>query len=282
MIARAITETVAMLEMILPSMFIGMLVANALYSVPQFRKLTKFRSGVAIVAFFAHKVVALSILADMRKKGLIEDREVVVATVIGMFPMGVRSVTLLLAPVAVSTLGFKLGLIFSFMELSSRFLVALIGAYLGRKYLVKGCVNYEFNKSLKSNVLDVIKQFFRVVAILVPTIFFITLLLNFGDIHIPQLAIVFAGAGSTIAGLGVAGSLLAKGEIDEETAMILLLVALAFHRIVENIRYSMPVNISLFGRSFGIKLTVVSLLMSELACFFSALILLLLITFNII
>jgi len=88
--------------------------------------------------FFAHKVTALSILADMYKKRLIEDKEVVIASIVGMFPMGVRVVVLLLAPVAISVLGLKLGIIYVLLEVLSKFMVALIGVFLDRKYLAGG------------------------------------------------------------------------------------------------------------------------------------------------
>lgn len=128
---KAFIETITLLQLIAPKMLIGMLVASVLFSLPQFEKVTKrtitlassanLKSGVAIAAFFANKVVAMSILADMYKRGLINSREVMIASVIGMFPLGIRAVTLILAPVAVSALGLKLGLILCSLELMSRF-----------------------------------------------------------------------------------------------------------------------------------------------------------------
>lgn len=252
--------------------------------------MANLKSGVAVVAFFAHKVTALSILADMYKKRLIEDREVIIASIIGMFPMGVRVVILLLAPIAISALGLKFGAIYALLEMLSRFLVALIGVCLGRKFLTGGDI-YTAEISLKNNILDSFKQFFRVLLVLVPSIFVMVLLLDFGFNSIisgissfnraPQFIIIVTGTSSTIAGLGVAGSLLAKGEVDEKVALISLMIASAFHRVVESLRFSMPINVSLFG-SFGVRLTVVLLMMNELAWFFAITCLFLLITLKII
>jgi len=299
---KAVLETIAILQLIIPAMLVGMLIANLLYSLPQFKSvsykiiaLTSFanlKSGVAVVAFFAHKVTALSILADLYKKRLIEDKEVIIASIIGMFPMGVRIVILLLTPVAISALGLKLGTIYVLLEMLSRFLVALIGVYLGRKYLTGGVVCYTAEISLKNSILDAFKQFFRVLLVLVPSIFVVILLLDFGlnsiisgissfNFQASQFIIIVTGTSSTIAGLGVTGSLLAKGEVDEKVALILLMIASAFHRIVESLRFSMPMNVSLFG-SFGVRLTMILLLMNELALFFSILGLLILFTSGIV
>jgi|Deesub1362A_J573_1020465.scaffolds.fasta_scaffold01361_13 hypothetical protein len=213
----------------------------------------------------------------MYKKKLIESKEVIIASVIGMLPMSFRVVVLLLAPLSISALGLKLGTIYISLELLSRSFVALIGVCLGRKYLVGGSISYTTRISLKSSIVETFKQFCKVLLILAPTIFIVTLLLNFGittlistlNLHTPQLIVIVTGTGSTIAGLGVTGSLLAKDEIDGRVALVSLMIASAFHRIIESLRNSMPISISLFGSSFGIKLTVVLLLMSELACFFA-------------
>ena len=113
-VEKAATETIELLRLILPMMLVGMITASFLYSLPQFRRvsdritaLTSFanlKSGVAVAAFFAHKVTALSILADMHKKKLIDDREVIIASIIGMLPMGIRATILLLTPVAISAM----------------------------------------------------------------------------------------------------------------------------------------------------------------------------------
>ncbi len=297
-IEKAAGETIALLGLILPMMLVGMLLASFLYSLPQFRRVSdkitalasfaNLKSGVAVAAFFAHKVTALSILSDMYKKKLIDDREVIIASIIGILPMSIRATILLLAPVAISALGLKLGMIYLSLEILSRFLVALIGVYLGRRYLAGGDIDYTTEVSLKSSLLDALKQFCSVLLVLVPTVFVVILLLNFGlnsilsslNLDASQLIIIVTGTSSTIAGIGVAGSLLARGEIDGKVALISLMVASALHRVVESLRHSMPINISLFG-SFGVRLTAILFLMGELAWFFAIVSLLLLVTLDI-
>ena len=286
LLEKVVLDTIAILKLIIPTMFVGMLIANLLYSLPQFKKvndkivaLTSFanlKSGIAVAAFFAHKVTALSILADMYKKELIDDREVIIASIVGMFPMGIRVVVLLLAPVAISALGLKLGTIYVSLEILSRFMVALIGVFLGRKYLTGGILEYSTNVSLKNSMFDAFKQFFKVLLILVPSIFLAMLLLDLGfkslvsrfSFETTHLLILVTGTTSTIAGIGVTGSLIATKEIDSRNALLLLMIASALHKIIESLRFSMPVNVSLFG-SFGIRLTMILLLMNEIASLLS-------------
>ncbi len=295
-VERAVVETIELLKIILPTIIAGMAIASFLYSLPQFRRvsnkitaLTSFanlKSGVAVSAFFAHKVTALSILADMHKKRLIDDKEVIIASTIGMLPMSIRTTMLLLAPIAISALGLKLGTIYLSLELLSKLFVALIGVYMGRRCLTGGNIDYTAEVSLKNSLFDTLKQFCRVLLVLVPAIFIMTLLLDFGlnilstlRLDASQFIIIATGTSSTIAGIGVAGSILARGEIDGEIALISLVVASALHRVVETLRHSMPINVSLFG-SFGVRLAVILFLMNELACLFAFMLLILLITSN--
>ncbi len=215
---EAAAETASLIQLIIPAMLTGMLTASIIFSSPQFRRLNdkiivlssfaNLKSGIAIAAFFAHKVSGLSILADMYRRRLVDEIEVVIASVIGLFPIGIRSVVLLIAPVAISALGVKLGAIYSILDLASRFLVALAGIICGRRLLSGGTIEYENDLSVRNSVITTLIQFLRVSAVLIPTIFIVTLLLKlgfqsatFGDPAF--LMIVVTGAGSTVAGLGL-------------------------------------------------------------------------------
>jgi len=154
--------------------------------------------------------------------------------------------------------------------------VALIGVYFGKRCLSGGYISYRYETSLKRNVLNTLKHFLRIILILSVTIFTVTLLLDIGlgrmlglNANTSQLAIIISGISSKIAGFGTAGLLLMRGEVDEKTVAISLMVAFVFHRIVGCLRFSMPVNVSLFGPSLGIKLTAVLLLVGELVCIFN-------------
>ncbi len=273
MLERAFSETVNLIEVVIPKMLLSMILASLLYSTPQFRRLSsrvvstlKIKSSTVLLAFLASKVLALSILAEMNRREIVKEKEVLATCVIGVFPMSVRGVLLLIAPVSISTLGLKLGLMYSGLELLSKFIVALIGFYLFRDVLIG---DLEREHSLEISVVECIigtlKQFLRVVLVFIPTVFFVSILLSFISIKTDQV-VVIAGTGSTVAGLSIAGSLLAKGEIDERSLMISLFIAMALHRLIEGMRFSMPINVSLFGSKLGVRLTIVNVFVNELAC----------------
>ncbi|WP_456370299.1 hypothetical protein [Geoglobus sp.] len=290
MVQGVISEGMAILELVLPRMFAGMVLAGVLFSTPKFRKIAKsferlaktanLKSGVPVAAFFADRYAALSILSEMRRRGVISDREVIVCTIVGTFPMSVRSVLLVMGPLALSSLGLRYGLTYILLELGSKLLVTLIGVLAGRRYLEGGVVSIKFQTSVKGSVAQSIRQFVRVAAILISSVFAVLLLVDAGLNRVPlatsQLAIVSAGAGSTVAGIGVAGSLMAKGLVSGKDALLNLIIAQMLHRVVEGLRSSMPANISMFGPYLGSRLTVITFLAGELGCLISLAMLLLL------
>ena len=280
-VVEAVAETIRLLKTIIPPMLVGMLISRLIYSLPQFRKISEkilsrfmnLKSGVAILAFFAHKVVALSILSEMYRKGEIDRNEVIIASIIGLFPMSVRTAMFLFAPLAIPALGFKLGSIFVLLDVTSKFIISLIGVYLGRRYLTGFYDSVAEVTPLKDSIYDALKQFLRVLLVLIPSIFLTTLIIdsfNFISSNASEIAIIVSGTGSSVAGIGVASSLIARNEISGKSALFSLIIAQAFHRIVESLRFSLPLNLSLFGQ-FGVRLTALILLANELAILFSLL-----------
>ena len=273
---EVVGEAVHILQTILPRMFIGILAGNLIISSPIFRRFVEFsvklfriRSGVAVAAFFADKAVGTSVLAEMYKKRIIDEKEVVIASVLGLLPLSIRSAFLTLAPVSISTLGFKLGASFLIIELLSKFIVAGVAySFIGKITVSEEIIDYRNERSGFHSLLFALKTFFRVSLIISLTVFITTFLINSGSFTSidEKSMLILAGAGSTLAGFGVAGSLLSEGKLKEEAVLILLFVALALHRVVEAIRYSMPMNVSFFGYKTGVKVAALTLLANELSC----------------
>ena len=283
MILEAITETAHLLRIVLPRMFAGMLIAAIIYSLPAFRRVisrmdsiarfANLKTGVPIAAFFADRYSALSILSEVRKREIIGENEVIITSIIGMFPMSIRSTLLVMGPLALSALGMKYGLVYLSLDLGSKLAISLLGVMMGRTWLDGGSVAVSFRTDLRESVTQSLRQFARVVLILAPSIFIVTLIANAGMKGIPlgtaQLSIVSAGAISTVAGIGVAGTLISNGKMRGGEAVFYLIIAQMLHRVVESIRHSMPVNLSLFGTSLGIRLTIALFIAGELSCVLS-------------
>ncbi len=288
MYGRVVEESVAILGNILPKMFVGIVAGSFLISAPFFKTLAevsarflRMRSGIAVISFFANKALSLSILSQMHKKGVIDEREVLVAHIAGLFPMALRSSVLTLAPVAISTLGFKLGLTYLAIELFSKLVVASIAVWFGRRSVSNDPYFFDFDYPLSESLILALKTFVRVSVIITPTVFATLFLINLNEAAVnEEFVIVLAGAGSTLAGFGVAGSLLAKGEVNRGEVLLLLFVALALHRLVESARFSTPLNVSFFGRKLGIRLSIFTLLANEASCALSIALLLTLLSFN--
>jgi len=276
-IQTALLDVVRLVETVAPIMLIGLLISNFLFSLPQFRlilkpieKLSRFanlKSGVAISAFLLHPIVGISMLSQMYKNKLINFKETVIAVIISILPRGIRAIVLFLAPVSISILGFELGLKFITLEIASKLIVVAVGVLIG-KALLSGD-DFEQIDEYKCGgfrIRETIKVFLRTITIMSVSAFFVSVILNLDFLSsylsfIPKemLMIILSGIASTTAGISVAGSLLAKGVIDDETALFAIFVSRFFHIFIESMRMSMPIYTSFFGFRIGIKLLLVDL-----------------------
>ncbi len=307
-LAKATLETLELLRMVVPIMFFGLLFSNLVFSHPKVRKFVepidritefaKVRCGTVVLAFFAHPIAGLSVLSDLYRKGALEEREVTVIYIISLIPRNVRIVLMFLAPIALSALGPVLGAIYSSLELMTRLAVIFVGILIARRFVDTCTVEYDHlsDFSLKDNVFRSLRLFLRTIAVFVPSVFLVMLLLDAGFLEVLNgmcrpimdglgiptsgLMIIAAGTTSMVAGIGVAGSLLAKGAIDGFSALISIIVASIFHGFVECIRRTLAINVSFFGK-LGVRLALINLVVRELACLMALAILLAFRTLNI-
>ncbi len=302
-------ETLKLLRMVVPIMFFGLLFSNIVFSHPKVRKfvepidrITEFanvRCGTVVLAFFAHPIAGLSVLSDLYRKGTLKEREVTVIYIISLIPRNIRIVLMFLAPIALSALGPVLGAIYSALELLTRLTVIVIGMMIAKRFVDGSCSvesDHLNDFSLKDSVVRSLRLFLRTIAVFVPSVFLVMLLLDAGFLNVLNgicrpimdgfgiptsgLMIIAAGTTSMVAGIGVAGSLLAKGAIDGFSALISIFVASMFHGFVECLRRSLAINVSFFGK-LGVRLAIVNLLVRELACLMALAILLALRTLSI-
>ena len=288
-------ETLNLLKMVVPVMFIGLLASNVFFSLPQVRRfiepidrLTSFanlRCGSVILAFFAHPIAGLSMLSDLYRRNVLNRDEVTVIFLISLIPRNIRIILMFLAPIAFSALGFILGLIYTLLEIFSRLGVILVGVLFGRRLVGDGCTiddDHFEDVTIKESVIRSIKLFFRTLAIFIPSVFIVMLILDLGFLNVLSsvckpvldifglpssgLIIIAAGTSSMIAGIGVAGSLLARGAIDYFSVLVSIFIASMFHGIVECLRRSLAINVSFFGTKLGVKLTMINVAVREGAC----------------
>lgn len=300
MINKVIGETLELLKIIAPIMFISLILSNIFFLLPQIKNLmNKIKYGGLMFAFLVHPIVGLSVLANLYKKQILKEGELTYLFIISLIPKTFRRMLIILGPLAISTLGPMLGLTYITLELLSSLIIIRIIIFLiikinksNKNNIINNINKYKYNYelNLKECIIRSVTMFFRILAILAPSIFIVMLLLELGFLELLNrlcepvlvtfnlsssgLVIIVAGTSSMIAGIGIAGSLIAKNIIDKYSALLFIFIASLFHTIVELVRIFLPLNISLFGVKLGIKLSFINFITRILTCILSIIILL--------
>jgi len=280
----AIVETVAVLKIVLPVMFIGIMASNLLFSMPKLRRigsavdrLLPFKCGSVLIAFLAHPIAGLSTLSELVRRGSLRERELEDLYVLSLIPRNIRVVAMYLAPIAISSFGLTLGLTYTAIELFSRTAPVLLYTTIrGMNVNVRISENNAF--SLRDCVSRSFTLFLRASVILIPSIFLVMLLLNLGllrpvncllkylGLPAPSLVVIAVGASSMIACIGVAGSMLERGIISPYWLLTSIFIASSVHAVVDFMRRSLTLNVSLFGAKRGLRLSLLSLTMRMASC----------------
>ncbi len=269
----AAEETVKILRIVLPAVLFGLLASKYIYTIPQFKKLVFYissrlgmKSSVAVAAFLIHPVAAYTILSELVRSGTIDEREAVVATLVGTFPRTLRLCVLFLIPVAVPALGIW-GIAYVILILVTRGIVSLSGIFIARRTL--GSSEIPSVEIPEITLRDTLKRFVRIALTLSLTVFAVMLLFNLGvmdflnseigpflsSLGLPASSILVVATGfpSMLAAIATAGSLLAKGALCGRSLLISLFLASIAHSVVEISRNTLPVAASILGRSLGTK-----------------------------
>ncbi len=281
----AATKTLDLLSKIVPVMFVSLIISNALFSLPQFGRVSDFmnkvvslsnlKSGFAVASFLIHPVVGVATLSAMYKSGKLTFKETAYSTALSLLPRGFRAVVLFLAPVAISILGV-IGLYFVLLDLLSRVVMFVLLIFLARLTLKDGGDDDITKSDYSFNLKEVLKVFLRTVAVLSVSTYLTFLVFQFGSHENAGLLILFSGAMSTTAGLSVAGTMIHSGMMDWRVAVFLVYVSRIIHVFVESFRFSMPMFTSFFGVRTGLKLLAVHIVSNSLSIALAALLFLVL------
>jgi len=270
MLVESLLETAKFLKLILPPLFFGLFISEAIYTSPRFTGFvnaisslicTRLKSGVAIAAFLIHPVTAFSILSEMSRRGVIDDREVIIASMAGILPRTIRLTILYVAPVVIPALGYW-GLIYIAIMLFTRGIIAFAAVIAGGNSEDAAVEVYTPRPSFR----ELSRRFVHIAVTLSVTIFLSMLIFNAGLLEFLESAricalspsamlIVAMGVPSMLAGIAAAGSAYASGAISGLDAIIALYIASILHMIVEMPRNTIPVTASLFGKSLGLKVS---------------------------
>jgi len=239
--------------------------------------------------FFVNNWATLAMLSDFYRRKLVSDKDVIVTMLVGFFPKGIHVTLFFMAPIALPVLGLSIGGSYILMELSIYLAITAVGIGIGRLWLssqspVEFEEHYhdaiEWLNQLKMSLKESVTQFKKIVVAFVPTVIVVLLLLDLGlldsvteafepilySVGLPSSSMIVIAASlmSQMAAIGAVGTLLASGLISPLQCLILLFMAHFLHMGVGCIRLGLPMNISLFGRSLGLKATLITYSMLEL------------------
>ncbi len=270
MLVESLLETARFMEIVFPPLFLGLFISGVIYSSPRFTGFVnaisslmsaRLKSGAAVAAFLIHPVTAFSMLSEMSRRGIIDDREVVVASIAGILPRTVRLAILYVAPVVIPALGYW-GLLYITIMLLTRGLIAF-AAILASGDSKDATVEVY---SPRPGFQELVKRFIHITITLSVTIFLTMLAFNAGllefleSIRINAISpsamfIIATGIPSMLAGIAAAGSAYNSGAISGLDAITALYIASILHMMVEMPRNTIPVTASLFGKSLGLKVS---------------------------
>ncbi|MBF0377484.1 MAG: hypothetical protein HQK72_08355 [Desulfamplus sp.] len=297
-----ITETLLqILSNILPSMFIGLYLADILSKsgylnnagilmapLAGFANLPKRCSSVLTLCLL-NKEAAFSMLSELKRKDDILDKEVIAVSMLAHFPLSIRSIIFFVVPISFSTLGVHIGLMFTSIYFCLELLKTLIGISAGRLMLNKSEKSILINEIEKKgqhsgwinllivSVKDTVISFKRLLIKIIPTLLIAVLLLNAGLVEwlsrfsapftkivgLPPAScfVIISGLPSMIAGITSAKPLITSGVITSIETVKILILTYMLHSLYNIIRMSLPVNITLFGTALGCQVTLISFIL---------------------
>lgn len=233
-------------------------------------------------------------LSSFFHKRILGERDVIVTVLIAQLPKGLHSAIFFQAPVALSVLGYEIGLMLLFLELLVFSGIAVTGVFRGRRVLFKKAVEHEDNikfpileeRGKETGCLDragiIFKKSFcefgKVALVLIPTTFlFIILSLDLKEesaevlqpfmntLQLPDATIIVFAASflSQIAILSAASTIVVMEQITVLQCLEMLFIARVLHLGIGYIKTTLPTNIALFGRKLGLQVTCVEGFMVE-------------------
>jgi hypothetical protein len=280
-----------LLAHMLPSMFIGLFLANMLlrsgylfYAGMLTRPLSYGANlpescSAVLTLCLLDKEAAFSMLSELNHRGNLTGKEVVILSILANLPTGIRSILLFVIPISFSMLGVHVGMLFTAAYLGVQLLKAAIGIGAGRLMLIASETETESfeikrNRSfagwadlLGKSMADTLPPLKRILKIAIPTLLIAVILMNTGVLTwLSKLAapltrlvglpassclVIISGLPSMMVGISTAGPLVTTGTITPLGAIRTLITAAWFHSIYNIIRMSFPINVSLFGPKLG-------------------------------
>lgn len=303
-ITSALTQVLSLWRIVLPAMFLGCLFGNWMQGTRLWRRCGKLMAPLASLARLPHDCSiylamcflnhysANAFLSTQFRKGILVERQLLAAYLIGWFPSGVHFLIFYIVPALTASVGWSIGMKYTVLYLFASMLVAMSGIFIGflgaRKEkeqikIVSQPLDQEFSpKKDFKNVLSLsLLQFGRIALIFVPITLSFTialhlektrnLLMSFDTLlrsvglSAPSIIVIITGLPSSISAIAAAGPLFQSNLLGPKEVIISLLIAYLFHSIYEFFSSYLPSNIAFFGAIKGFRISFFYLLIRILS-----------------
>jgi hypothetical protein len=287
---------------VLPLMFLGCFLGNLFLKTTAMRQLGKVMrplarlgnlpsgSDTSLTLCLLNNVAGYSMLAELKNKGLLNMKEVVVSYLASNIPKGLFYTVFYIAPVVLGALGMRLGLIYLLIYFGIFAAVGLVGLLLGRIFLspqnaqdVEGQLPQPTSEPWWDKISGALKSslptFGRLIVVFVPVTFLVITLMQTEVVKegltlvdpvlrqlglpAPVLIVITTGMFSTIAGIGTLGPFLQSGIITPAQGVAALLFASALHYFISLWSEDIPLNVSFFGPQLGSKVSIANFVVLE-------------------
>lgn len=296
MLSDAFYLSVDYLLTIIPVMVIGVVVAELLVEIGWIHKigfivspLIRFahlreECSISFITAFGSPAASNSMLKKLYDDGLIERKELIVASLINSFPSIIMHWRTML-PVFIPLLGMA-GMIYlgilTAVGLLRTLVTLLVGRFLlnEKKYIPNNIIHQprSFSKSLKMSFKKSKKTIYRIITMTIPITILVFVMIDAGffevlaaflkehAVFVPvpgeALPIIAAQFTANIAAYTIAGNLLSAGILNTKEIVVSLLVGKILSSIM-SIRILIPYYVGIFGSKLGTQIMIYSALLRE-------------------
>lgn len=256
----------------------------------------------AIFSFYLlNSYSALGMLSENFKKNTIREKEIIITVLIAYFPKSINSITFYLAPVALSVFGIWMGGTIIGVEFLICMGITITGIIAGRilfdadpeqetpetKNPLPVAVPPQSHSDkfrhwtgiLKTCLIESLKGFYETAIVLVPTGAVIIFLFNIGvqdsfayflqplltALNLPASSImVFVAAFmSQMAAIAATGTVATQEGLTLLQCLMIYVLSRSLHLGIGQIKSGFPLNVALFGKSLGFKVSAVDFCMLQ-------------------
>ncbi|RLE11072.1 hypothetical protein DRI96_06855 [Candidatus Aerophobetes bacterium] len=286
-----IIDTIRLLYKLVPLLFLGLYFSGVAYRIPKLMKLGILLKPLCSLSrlpsccslYFTlclfNPPAATMNLVEFRKKGMIEEKAIIVAYLVSGLPVIIYIIFFAIGPIALPLLGISTSILYLLSLLGCGLLQTIIGIFVGNIWLKKG-LEKEFDNDnrledlpimsiLRISFFGSLKSLNSIVWLLIAIVFLVFFLEHSGIMSwietlskplmdiltLPSLSIklISTSAMNLVAGCGMAESLLSQHLLTELEVTISLIAGGFLYNLGELWHTILPFNISFFGLNLGIK-----------------------------